>query len=162
MTCITTLTFPIYIRSISVLMFSINLGFLTITMRPERRQTIVIMSLCWNYRVTFKSNACNQLKISLHPQVEWIATGFCSFYTHLTLTLKITASVFTCVSRVEFVLFMIIIYAGCSNINIHKILLSCNWATRKIKMKQRSLLMLNENKIQEYFDIVHLCKIFLR
>ena len=80
----------------------------------------------------------------------------------LTPTLKITASVFTCVSRVEFVLFMIIIYAGCSNINIHKILLSCNWATRKIKMKQRSLLMLNENKIQEYFDIVHLCKIFLR
>lgn len=100
-TCITTLTFPIYIRSISVLMFSINLGFLTITMRPERRQTIVIMSLCWNYRVTFKSNACNQLKISLHPQIEWIATGFCSLYTHLTRTLKITASVFTCVkSRV--------------------------------------------------------------
>ena len=29
-------------------------------------------------------------------------------------------------------------------------------------MKQRLLLMLNENKIQEYFDIVHLCKIFLR
>ena len=57
---------------------------------------------------------------------------------------------------------MIIIYAGCSNINIHKILLSCNRARRKIKMKQRSLLMLNENKIQEYFDIVHLCKIFLR
>ena len=45
-TFITTLTFPIYIRSISVLMFSINLGFLTITMRLERRQTIVIMRVC--------------------------------------------------------------------------------------------------------------------
>ena len=43
-TCITTLTFPIYIRSISVLMFSINLGFLTITMRPEQRDAKQVSS----------------------------------------------------------------------------------------------------------------------
>ena len=43
-TCITTLTFPIYIRSISVLMFSINLGFLTITMRPEQKDAKQVSS----------------------------------------------------------------------------------------------------------------------
>lgn len=37
-TCITTLTFPIYIQC----MFSINFDFLPITMCPERRQTSVI------------------------------------------------------------------------------------------------------------------------
>ena len=43
-TFITTLTFPIYIRSISVLMFSINLGFLTITMRPEQKDAKQVSS----------------------------------------------------------------------------------------------------------------------